>query len=129
MPLFKYVKTHCKTESYLNTFTDWNNVIIIAQLRNNLSRLCKSNLRELSFSYNQCTDNLCENCHDCEIENGFHLMFSCNRYRIITNVFLKNYTLPTNLKEYLKFFVNMDKEKIKDVCDYVKCMLKIRNKL
>jgi acyl-ACP thioesterase len=38
-------------------------------------------------------------------------MLSCNRYRIIRNVFLKNYTLPTNLIEYLKFFVNMDKEK------------------
>jgi hypothetical protein len=37
MPLYQNIKTHCKTEAYLNSLISWYDISIIAQLRSNLS--------------------------------------------------------------------------------------------
>jgi hypothetical protein len=129
MPYYLTIKTHCKTEDYLNYKISWNNTIIIAQLRNNLSRIGQTNLRDLSFSYNQCDDNLCEKCFEYEIENCFHIMFKCSRYKTLRHRYLEKYNLPQNPMDYLVFFTDLDYEKIKNICDYVNHMLAIRNKV
>jgi hypothetical protein len=129
IPMFQQIKTHCKTEQYLNYIISWNDVCIVAQLRNNLSRLCQTNLRDLLFFFNQTHDNLCEKCYDFEIENCYHVMFHCKRYKVLRDTFLNKYILPDCPANYLQFFVNMNIDKIKDTCKYVRSMLAIRNKI
>jgi hypothetical protein len=128
IPVYQKIKTHCKTEKYLNFIISWNDVCIIAQLRDNLSRLCQTNLRDLLFFFNQTHDNLCENCYDFEIENCYHVMFHCKRYKVLRDNLLNKYTLPDCPEKYLQYFVNMDIDKIKATCKYVRSMLSIRNK-
>jgi hypothetical protein len=40
-------------------------------------------------------------------------------------IFLNKYEVPEPNANYVDFFVNMSNQKIKDVCQYVKCMCKL----
>jgi hypothetical protein len=78
--------------------------------------------------FNQSDDNMCEKCFNYEVENCFHVMFNCTRYSKIRSANLNKYVLPDCPTQYLEFFDEMSAQKMKDVCNFVKSMLAIRNK-
>jgi hypothetical protein len=127
MPLYKEIRTHVREESFMLYPISWAAVNVIIQLRSNLSRLMQINLRALGFFFNQCDDALCLNCTLNEIENCFHVMFRCPKYSRLRTLFLAKYQLPETQEKYYEFFQEMDKEKVKLIHAYVKCMLDLRS--
>jgi hypothetical protein len=129
MPLYQIIKTHCKREIYLNANLSWSDTTILAQLRSNTGKLGQVNLKGLQYMYNQSDDNMCEKCFNYEVENCFHVMFNCPRYSKIRLANMNNYLIPDCPTQYLEFFDDMSTQKMKDVCNFVKSMLAIRNKI
>jgi hypothetical protein len=51
MPLYQIIKTHCKSETYLNANLGWSDTKILAQHRSNTGKLGQVNLTGLQYMY------------------------------------------------------------------------------
>jgi hypothetical protein len=54
MILYKNIRSNFRIEPFMMLQISWVSFTVIMQLRNNLSKIINTNLRELAFFYNQC---------------------------------------------------------------------------
>jgi hypothetical protein len=107
LPLYKEIRTHVREESFMLYPFRRLSVNVIIQLRSNLSKLMKINLRALGFFFNQCDDAICQNCALNEVENCHHVMFICPKYSYLRTKFLAEYDLQRTHEKYYEFFHDM----------------------
>ena len=81
---YKALKTHIKTETYLTANISMTIKIFIMHFRFGISHFIHKNktvhLHQLEYQYKLVNNPRCSTCNKNEIEDAFHLLFSCPHY-------------------------------------------------
>ncbi|CAL8139768.1 unnamed protein product [Orchesella dallaii] len=130
MKHYQKLRTHCKREQFLNLKRGWDKVQLLVQLRARLGRIKVKNqkceLGVLNKFYNINESSIRKLCNSGSEENEFHVLFKCNRFKLIRLRFMNELSLPNNEDDYHEFFDQIDENKMKCVGLYVKYMVKTR---
>ena len=87
IPHYKLIKSHCKTETFLNLNVDWSYIRTAVQLRAMYPRLTYKNktynLYSMDAIYGGNKSPFCSVCKERVNEDLFHVLFDCKQYYYI----------------------------------------------
>lgn len=135
MPYFKIIKTHCKTEEFMNSTSAWYLKALFVQLRANIPRVT---IRNETFNLNalgkyfdnnfDINSSFCTNCSFNVPETLSHVIFFCPSYVHQRNTLLNPIITPTSQtdEQFVTFCSNLDIETLRRIFFFLDEAMKIR---